>query len=176
MAVLAGAGAVAGPKTRAVGLEEGVAFAFERCDAGDVAHGETGLVEPAAEMGLLALAFGMMKAAEGDDAVADETGIGSKDHIRGPGLRFDDQHLGDLPEGGVELVPLLGCALARRAVDVAGHPGVNDIVNFVVGGRTHQERRLGAGSDRRKRTVMKGGIQAGIPIGRIQIGLGGSHG
>ena len=76
-----GAGTVADPEAAAVGCEECVAFAFEGSGAGNVDEGVTGLLEPAAEVRLFALALGVKEAADGDDAVVLEAGVGGEDHV-----------------------------------------------------------------------------------------------
>jgi hypothetical protein len=105
---------------------------------------------------LFSLAFAMMKAAERDDAVADEAGVGGEDHVGGSGLGFDEADLCDLAEGAVELLPLHGSALARGAMDVAGHPGIDDVVDLVVLWRAHEECRLAVGFERGDEASVEG--------------------
>lgn len=76
-----GAGTVAGPEAGAVGGEESVAFAFEGEAAGDVKDRVASVLEPATEVLLFVLTFGVEEAAEGYDSVALESGIGGKDHV-----------------------------------------------------------------------------------------------
>jgi len=112
MAVLQCARAMAGPKAGAVRLKERVAFAFKGRETGNVANGEAGIGEPAAEVGFFSLTFAMMEAAQRDDAVADQTGVGGEDHVWGSGLGLDEADLSNLAEGAVELVPLLSSSQA----------------------------------------------------------------
>jgi hypothetical protein len=91
---------------------------------------------------LFSLAFAMMKAAERNDAVADEAGVGGEDHVGRSGLRLDEVDLSDSAERAVQLLPLLGCALARGAMDVAGHPRIDDVVDLIMLWRAHEECRL----------------------------------
>ena len=75
------------------------------------------------------------------DAIALETRVGGEDHVWGTGLRFDQDDGGYLRDCCVELLPLRGCAFARRGVDVADHPGVDDVIDLVEPGGTHEEGR-----------------------------------
>ncbi|WP_433965577.1 hypothetical protein [Tunturiibacter gelidiferens] len=88
----------------------------------------------------------MEEAADGDGAVALEAGVGGEDHVRRAGLGFDELNVGDGADGFVETLPLLGCASAGGGVDVARHPRVDDIVDIVELGGTHQKSR-GGGAD-----------------------------
>jgi hypothetical protein len=147
-----GAGAVANPEAGAVGGEEGVAFAFEGRGAGGVDDGVACFAEPAAEVRLFALALGMEEAADGNGAIALETGVGGEDHVGGAGLRLDELNVGDGADGFVEALPLLGGTGAGGGVDVASHPGVDDVVDVVELGGTHEEGgggRSDVGEDRR---------------------------
>ena len=146
-----GAWAVADPEAGAVGGEEGVAFAFEWRGAGGVEDGIACFSEPAAEVWLFALALGVEEAADGDGAVALEACVGGEDHVGGAGLRLDELDVGDGADGFVEALPLLGGAGARGGVDVAGHPGVDDVVDVVELRGAHQEGGRGGtegGEDR----------------------------
>jgi hypothetical protein len=134
-----GAGAVANPEAGAVSGEECVAFAFEGGGAGRVDDGVAGELEPAAEMELFALALGVEEAADGDGAVALEAGVGGEDHVGGTGLGLDELDVGDRGDGFVKALPLLGCAGARGGVDVAGHPWIDNVVDVVELGGTHEE-------------------------------------
>lgn len=96
-------------------------------------------MEPAAEVRLFALTLGMMEAAEGYDAIADESGIGGEDHVGRAGLWFYEKHVRDPGERGVQLLPLRGGMLAGGAMDVAGHPGVDDVIYVVERWRTHEK-------------------------------------
>ena len=81
MARCRGTGAIACPEAAAISGEESVSFTFKGCGAGNVDESVVRLLEPATKMRLFALALGMEEAADGDDAVAFEAGIGGKDHI-----------------------------------------------------------------------------------------------
>ena len=81
VAGLGGAWAVAGPEAGAVGGEEGVAFALEGDGAREFEHLVAGFAEPATEVRLFALSLGVVEAAEGDDAIALEAGVGGEDHV-----------------------------------------------------------------------------------------------
>jgi hypothetical protein len=72
---------VAGPEAGAVDGEESVAFAFEGDAAGDVKDRVAGGLEPAAEVLLFVLAFGVEEAAESYYSVVFETGVGGEDHV-----------------------------------------------------------------------------------------------
>ena len=133
-----GARAVACPEAGAVGGEEGIAFAFEWGFTGNVEDGVTGVVEPAAEVLLFGLAFGVEEAAEGYDAVAFEAGVGGENHVRGARLGLDELDVGYFSNGFVESMPLLRGALAGGGVDVACHPWIDDVVDVVKTRRTHQ--------------------------------------
>ena len=56
------------------------------------------MLEPAAEPGLFALALGMKEAADGDDTVALEAGVGGEDHVGGAGFGLDEFDVGDFAE------------------------------------------------------------------------------
>ena len=64
-------------------------------------------------MRFLALAFRMIKAAQGHYAVVDQSSICCKDHIGGTRLRFHKQYVGNLPEGAMQHRPLFRGALPR---------------------------------------------------------------
>jgi hypothetical protein len=84
----------------------------------------------------------MVEAAEGDGAVVDEAGVGGEDHVGRAGLRFDEMDAGDLDECVVKGGPLVGGALARGTMDVAGHPGIDNVVDVVKSRRAHEKGRL----------------------------------
>jgi hypothetical protein len=52
-------------------------------------------------MRFFTLALGIVKAAQGNDAVADQSSIRGKDHIRGARLRFDKPYIGSVRHGSV---------------------------------------------------------------------------
>jgi hypothetical protein len=133
------AGAIACPEAGTVGAEESVAFAFERGGAGDVEDGVASFVEPGAEVRLFILTLGVEETADDDGAVAFETGVGGEDHVGRTGLGLDEFDFGDAADGFVEALPLLGGAGLRGGVDVALHPGVDDVVHVVELGGAHQE-------------------------------------
>src|ERR1700724_1185454 len=116
VAAFAGARAVACPQACGAGLKERIALAFKGRDAGNVADGEAGLLEPAAKVRLLALALRVVEAAERDGVAVNKAGVGSKDHVGRAGLRLDEMDIGYLSECGMERGPLVGGALARRTV------------------------------------------------------------
>src|SRR5258708_7292030 len=142
MAVLTCARAVSSPEPRSVGFEERIPFAFEGRYAGNVTHGETALLKPAAEMGFLALALGMIETAQGYLAVEDEAGVGGEDHVGRARLRLHQEHVGNLRKRAMQNLPLFCCALARGPVHVPGHPRIDDVVDVVERRRTHEKGRL----------------------------------
>jgi hypothetical protein len=93
-------------------------------------------------MRLLALPLGMIKAAESDCAFEDQAGVGGENHVGGARLRFDQENVGNVGYGGVEGCPLIGGALAGRAVHISGHPGVDDVVHVIERGGTHEKGGL----------------------------------
>src|SRR5271163_2340963 len=134
-----GAWAIADPEACAVGGEECVTFAFEWRGARRVEDGVASFMEPTAEVWLFALTLRVEEAADGDGAVALEAGVGGEDHVGGAGLGLDELDVGDGADGFVEAMPLLGCAIARGGVDVAGHPRVDHVVDVVELRGAHQE-------------------------------------
>jgi hypothetical protein len=56
-------------------------LAFEGHSAREFAYGKARFAEPAAEVRFFDLSLRVVEAAQGDDAVADKSGIGSEDHI-----------------------------------------------------------------------------------------------
>ena len=71
---------------------------------------------------------------------AEETGDRDADDVRR--LRLDEMDAGDPGERSVEVCPLLRCALTRGAMDVAGHPGIDDVIDVVKSRRAHEKGRL----------------------------------
>ena len=138
-----GAGTVADPETGAVGGEECVAFAFEGRGARRVDDVVAGELEPTTEVRLFALTLEVEEAADGDGAVALKACVGSEDHVRRAGFRIDELDVGDGADGVEEALPLFGCASAGGAVDVAGHPGIDDVVDVVERRGAHQKCRAG---------------------------------
>src|SRR5580692_11062799 len=102
-----GPGAMTNPEAATVGGEERVDFAFKRSGAGNVHDSVASLLEPATEVRLFALTLRVEEAADGDGAVALETGVGGKDHVGGAGLGLDELDVGDGADGFVEAMPLL---------------------------------------------------------------------
>lgn len=136
--------AVAGPQVAAVGSEEGVAFAFKRrvgCGGGD---GEAFDLKPLAEEFFFALAFGVAETAEDELAAkrpgADKSGVGGENHVRQGGLGLDFEDVGDGGNGFAEAFPLLDSEGVGGCVEIAFHPGIDDIVDVKKARGTHEER------------------------------------
>ena len=76
-----GARTMASPQTRAIAGEKRITFTLEWRATRDLENTITGVLKPTTEVPLFSLTLGVEEAAEGDDAIALETGIGSKNHV-----------------------------------------------------------------------------------------------
>ena len=133
-----GAHAVADPEQAAFAVEEGVAFALERDVAGEIGDLEPGVAEPFFEMFALVLALAVEEAADDGFLFEDDAAIGGEDHVREAGSGLDEIDVDEFGEAVVEGLPLGDGVRARYAVNIAGHPRVDDVFNPVVLRRTHE--------------------------------------
>ncbi len=139
----AGADAVSGPEGGAGVVEEDVAFAFEGGLAWGLPEEKALADEPAAEEGCLGAALGRIEAGDGSDAVMDERSVADEDHVGTAGLGVQEAHVGDAAEDVVHALPLGEGEVSGGAVNVAGHPGIEDVVDVVPLRRTHEEGGAG---------------------------------
>ncbi len=137
MAVLAGADAVGGPEVRSGAIEERIAFAFEGGLTGRFPDEESGLLEPCAEVVFLGLTLSVGEAGDGGYAMVDERGVGDKDHVGGAGAGLEDADIGDSAKSVIEGSPLGKGAVAGGAMEIAGHPGIDDVVDVIPDWRAH---------------------------------------
>jgi hypothetical protein len=133
-----GAEAIAGPKPRAARREECVTFTLEGDLAREIDDSISGFVKPATKVLLFGLSFSMKEAAKNDSSSVVETGIGGEDHVRRSMFRADEFNIGNLPERAMKTSPLLDGSFARRSVQIACHPGIDDVRHIVMQWRTHQ--------------------------------------
>ena len=97
-----------------------------------------GIGKPAAEVLLLGLTLRVGEAGDGGYPVLHESGVGDEDHVGQIGPSLKESDVGDALQMLVEVVPLGEGGVARGAVEVAGHPGVYDVVDVVKLGWAHQ--------------------------------------
>jgi len=69
-----------------------------------------------------------------------EASVRGEDHVGQAGLRVDEFNVGNCGEFAIEMTPLLQCVTARGSMDIARHPRIDDVVDVIEGGRTHQVR------------------------------------
>ncbi len=139
----AGANAVGGPESGAVVVEGEVAFAFDGSFAGGFPEEKTLRDEPAAKVGGFGSALLGVEAGDSRDAVVDESAVGKEDHIGTAGLGMKEANVGDGTKNVVHSLPLGKGQIARGAVDVAGHPGIQDVVDVVPLRGTHEKGGAG---------------------------------
>ena len=65
--------------------------------------------------------------------------MGEEDHVGAAGLGMQEANVGDGAEDIVHALPLGEGEVTGGAVDVAGHPGVENVVDSVPLWGTHQE-------------------------------------
>lgn len=143
----AGADAVGGPEGSAGVVEEDVAFALEGDLAGGFPKEEALADEPAAEEGSFGAALGGIEAGDGGDAVMNEGSVADEDHVGAAGLRMKKAHVCHAAEDIMHTLPLGEGEISGGAVDVSGHPGIEDVVDAVPLRWTHE--KCGAGEVRR---------------------------
>ena len=134
--------AVSGPQTSARRVEQGVARAFERKVRRQFKNLEALFLEPFFEYRFFALAFARQKAAQDKLLPQHQTRVGGEHHVRQSGQRRDALHFRVFFEQTAQRSPLAGSGLAGGFVDVPLHPGIDDVIHFVVVGRAHQEARF----------------------------------
>lgn len=98
-------------------------------------------MHPSAEVLGFGLALRVGEVGDGGDAVLDDAGVADEGHVGRSLAGVEDADVGDGAEGVVEDAPLGEGAIARRAVEVAGHPRVDDVVDVVPLGRAHEVGR-----------------------------------
>ena len=138
VALAAGADAVGCPEVVAGGVEEGVTLAFEGGLAGGFPDEEAGALEPASEVLLFGLALRVGEAGDSGYSVLHESGVGDEDHVGQFGSGLEETDVGDALQMLVEVVPLGKGGVARGPMEIAGHPGVDDVIDIVKLGRAHQ--------------------------------------
>ena len=134
-----GAHAVPGPEQAALGVQERVAFALEGDIAGHIQHLEAVAFEKLAEMIGLALPLAVEEAGEDRLLAEHKPAVGGEDHVRQARGRLDELDLRELPEMRMKRLPLLDGVVARDAMDIARHPGVDHIFDPVMRRRTHEK-------------------------------------
>ena len=139
----AGADAVGGEERGSGVVEDHVAFSLEGSFARGLPEEEALRDEPAAEEGAFGAALGRIEAGDSRDAVVDEGSVAEEDHVGAAGLGMEEADVGDAAEDVVHALPLSEGEIAGGTVDVAGHPGIEDVVDVVPLGRTHQEGGAG---------------------------------
>ena len=97
------------------------------------------LLHPLAEEGGLAAALAVAEAGERGDAVMHESSVANEGHVGAAFFRVQHVDVGHGAEGVVEGLPLGEGGVARGAVEIAGHPGIDDVIYAVPLRRTHQE-------------------------------------
>jgi hypothetical protein len=132
-------------------VEDDVAFAFEGGLARGFPEQEALAGEPAAEVRAFSAALRRMEAGDGRYAVVHQSAVAEEDHVRAARFGVKQAHVRDRAEDVVEALPLRKGQIAGDSMGVAGaaggHPGVQDVVDRIPLGRTHQEG--GAGEERR---------------------------
>jgi hypothetical protein len=115
-----------GPHT----IEKGVSGAFERQILWQFMHLEAMLLEPVSKMWLFGLTLSVQEAAQHGMIAQDQSCVRREDHV-GRSREWRDQFDFSLTrEEEVQAMPLFRRQRSVRAVDVAFHPGVDDIIDL----------------------------------------------
>ena len=101
-------------------------------------YAEAVLLKPGPEVRLFALAFAMQEAADNGIMSTNQTGVRGENHIGRTRVGRDDVDGRMTSEDTIELLPLFGSQGGAGTVDVSFHPWVDDIINLVELGWTHQ--------------------------------------
>nr|BFF23005.1 hypothetical protein GCM10025732_09700 [Glycomyces mayteni] len=133
-----GAEAPSGEDEFAAGQVGEVAFAF--VDVLGFGEGPAGGAVPLLVGVGLGAAFGVAEAGAVGDAVDDEGAVGGVDHVGEAGLGFEAEDL--VAESGVDVGELFPLGAGEGGVDGGGgvHPGVDGVLDRVVGGAAHEVR------------------------------------
>ena len=89
-------------------------------------------------MRLFALALAMQEAADNGVMSTNQTGVGGEDHIGRTRVGRDDVDGGMTGKDCMEALPLFGGQGGAGTVDVSFHPRVDDVIDLVELGWTHQ--------------------------------------
>ncbi len=141
VALTAGADAVSCPEMVAGGVEECITLAFEGCLARGLPDEEAGALEPAAEVLLFGLTLRVGEAGDGGYTVLHESGVGDEDHVGQIGPGGQETDVGDALQVMVEVVPLGKGGVPRGPMEIARHPGIDDVIDIVELGWAHQVGR-----------------------------------
>jgi hypothetical protein len=139
----AGANSVSGPECGAIVVESDVAFPLEgglaRCLPDEKALTD----KPAAEVGSFSAALGWVEAGDGGYAVMNQGAVTKEDHVGTAGFGMEQTHIGDAAEDVVHALPLSKSEIARGAVYVACHPGIEDVIDTEPLRGTHEKGGTG---------------------------------
>src|SRR6266404_4959704 len=122
-----------------VAAEQRVAFALEEEISRQTHHLVTSLGEPLFEVFFLAAAFGKTKIAADEFFIGDQSGVGSEDHIRQPGLRGDQLDLASKGFQGFSKPQPLSLCQSRQHVTGTIHPWINFVFDAVKVRRAKKE-------------------------------------
>lgn len=93
-------------------------------------------------MRLLSLAFARAGAVDDGPSTAHEARVGSENHIRDTGVRLDIGQCRQSRQEISQMEPLPHGNLVVDTVNVALHPGIDDVVDGKLAGSTHQDGLL----------------------------------
>jgi hypothetical protein len=121
---------VSGPEQGSHAVEKRVSGTFERQVLGQLMHAESVFLEPFTKMWLFGLAFPVQESTQNGTIAQDQACVRGKDHVwrsREWSDQFDFSLTG---QEEMESAPLFGGQGSVGAVDVAFHPGIDDIVDL----------------------------------------------
>lgn len=138
VALQAGAKAMGSPEVVASCIEEGVALTFKCGLARSLPEKEACGFKPAAKMFFLRLSLGMREAGESYDAVLHQRCMADENHIGQSLLGVDQANVGDALQLAMKLFPLSEGEIPCRAVKIAGHPRIDNVIDVIPFRVAHQ--------------------------------------